>query len=344
MENIFKDNKKNNAMTPLEIALNILSGKKTPRPGVLNPVSSTTIEQMKMTGSYFPEAHTDAKKMYELARANYEILGFDGIMPVFSVVIEAASLGCKIDWGKPDMMPRVIGKLWKDYSDIEIKDDFLDSPPAKAVVRAISMLKTKYPEIVVIGKVFGPWTLAYEFFGVEDFLIKTITVPGEVKDILEKLKSITIKFAGAQIDAGADIITVADHATRDLCSPDSYRDFLIPVHRILAGEINAPIILHICGDTSDRIEYIAQTGMEGFHFESKVDACLAVKAAGDRIVLVGNINNPSTLLFGKRDDIKKEVEYALNCGVRIIGPECAVPLNTPLENLKEIGRAVKRHG
>ena len=60
-----KDNKKNNTMTPLEISLNILSGKKTPRPGVLNPVSSTTIEQMKMTGSYFPEAHTDAKKMYD---------------------------------------------------------------------------------------------------------------------------------------------------------------------------------------------------------------------------------------------------------------------------------------
>ena len=337
------DNKNNITLAPLEIILNILSGKKTSRPGVLNPVSSTTVEQMKITGSYFPEAHTDAKKMYELARANYEILGYDGIMPVFSVVIEAASLGCKIDWGKADMMPRVVGKLWKDYGDIDIRDDFLESQPARAVVRAVSMLKNKYPEIAVIGKVFGPWTLAYEFFGVEDFLIKTITDPGEVNDILKKLKSITIKFARAQIDAGADIITVADHATRDLCSPDSYRDFLIPVHSMLAEEINAPIILHICGDTSDRIGYIARTGMEGFHFESKVDACQAVKAAEDRIVLVGNINNPSTLLFGNKADIRKEVEYAINCGVGIIGPECAVPLNTPLENLKEIERAVKSY-
>ena len=334
---------KNKVLTPLEIILNILSGGKTPRPGVLNPVSSTTMEQMKMMGSYFPGAHTDARKMYELARANYEILGYDGIMPVFSIVIEAASNGCRIDWGKIDMMPRVIGKLWKDYRDIDIQDDFLERKPARAVIRTISMLKDKYPEIAVIGKVFGPWTLAYEFFGVEDFLIKTITGPDEVNDILNKLKSITIKFARAQIDAGADIITVADHATRDLCSPDSYRDFLIPVHSMLAEEINAPIILHICGDTSDRIDHIARTGMEGFHFESKVDACMAVKAARDRIVLVGNVNNPSTLLFGKREDIRKEVEYAIKCGVRIIGPECAVPLNTPLDNLKEIERAVKSH-
>lgn len=334
---------KNNTLTPLEIILNTLSGEKTPRPGVLNPVSSTTVEQMKITGSYFPDAHMDTKKMFELARANYEILGYDGIMPVFSVVIEAASLGCNINWGKIDTMPRVIGKLWKEYRDIDIKDDFLESRPAKAVLQCISLLKNRYPEIAVIGKVFGPWTLSYEFFGVEDFLIKTITDPGEVKDILEKLKSITIKFARAQIEAGADIITVADHATRDLCSPESYRDFLIPIHSTLADEINAPIILHICGDTSDRIDYIARTGMEAFHFESKVDACHAVKIARNRIILVGNINNPSTLLFGKRADIKKEVEYAKNCGVKIIGPECAVPLNTPLENLKEIERAAKNH-
>ncbi len=334
---------KNKPLTPLKLILNILSGKKTPRPGVLNPVSSTTVQQMKMTDSYFPDAHTDAGKMYELARANYEILGYDGIMPVFSVVIEAASLGCKIDWGKIDTMPSVIGKLWKEYRDIDIKDDFLQSRPAKAVIKCISMLKNRYPEITVIGKVFGPWTLSYEFFGVEDFLIKTITDPGEVKDILKKLAFITVKFARAQIDAGADIITVADHATRDLCSPDSYRDFLIPVHSSLAEEIDAPLILHICGDTSDRIDYIARTGIEAFHFESKVDACHAVKTAGDRLIMVGNINNPSTLLFGKKDDVRKETEYAINCGVKIIGPECAVPLNTPLENLKEIERVTKSH-
>ena len=77
-------------MTPKGIILNILSKNKlkNPRPGVRNPVSSTTIEQMEMTGSFFPEAHYDAGKMFELARANYEILDYDMIMPVFSIVIK----------------------------------------------------------------------------------------------------------------------------------------------------------------------------------------------------------------------------------------------------------------
>jgi uroporphyrinogen-III decarboxylase len=134
-----------------------------------------------------------------------------------------------------------------------------------------------------------------------------------------------LKFAQAQIDAGADVITVADHATRDLCSPDAYRDYLIPIHTMLAEEIKGPIMLHICGDTLDRIEYICQTNVASFHFESKVDACQAVKINNNRIALIGNINNPSTLLFKRPLDVRKEVYQAIECGVDIIGPECAVP-------------------
>ncbi|MBN1299329.1 MAG: hypothetical protein JW997_06565, partial [Actinobacteria bacterium] len=316
-----------------------------PRPGVGNPVSSTTVEQMEIMGSFFPEAHYDAEKMFELARANYEILGYDMIMPVYSVVIESHAMGCSVDWGKPLMMPRIRYAICKDYEDIsfekkDIKKILLKNDAVRAVLNCISRLKSKYPDIAVTGKVFGPWTLGYHFFGVEHFLIKTIDDPGQVVKIIEKLLDITICFSDLQVQAGADIITVADHATADLCSPDSYRDFLIPVHSRLAKEIKVPAILHICGNTLDRLDYICRTKISGFHFESKVDACTACKINGGRITLIGNINNPSTLLFKTPGDVKKEAEYAFACGVKIIGPECAVPLTTPLENLKEISRVV----
>jgi [methyl-Co(III) methanol-specific corrinoid protein]:coenzyme M methyltransferase len=328
-------------ISPREIILNHLSKKSTPRPGVGNPVSSTTIAQMEIMNSFFPEAHFDADKMYELARANYEVLGFDMIMPVFSVVIESYALGCKVDWGRSDMMPQILGKLWKDYNDIEIGKDFLSNHAIKAVLDCLSMLKSKYPDIAITGKVFGPWTLSYHFFGVSDFLIKTIDNPREIKDILNKLIEVTIRFANAQVQSGADIITVADHATRDLCSPDSYRDFLISIHSRLAKEISAPVILHICGNTIDRLDYICQTKVAAFHFESKVDAFAAAKVNNGRIALAGNINNPTTLLFRGPDEVRREARYAINCGVNIIGPECAVPLTTPIENLIEISRVVK---
>jgi len=330
-------------MTPKQVVLKRLAKDKSCRCGIGNPVSTTTVEQMKIMDSYFPEAHYMSDKMYELSRANYEVLGYDIIMPVFSVVIESFALGCEVKWGRPDMMPQIIGKLWKDYSDIIINPGFMDNYAVKAVLECITRLKKNYPDIAIAGKVFGPWTLSYHFFGVEDFLIKTITNPVEVHDILNKLTKVTLRFADAQIQAGADIITVADHATKDLCSPLAYRDFLIPIHSILAKEIKAPVMLHICGDTADRIEYIAQTGLSSFHFESKVDACKAVETAAGRMAMIGNINNSSTLLFKKPQDVRKEVQYAIKCGLDIIGPECAVPLTTPLENLKEIASATKEY-
>jgi MtaA/CmuA family methyltransferase len=328
-------------MTPKLVVLKRLAKDKSCRCGIGNPVSSTTIEQMKIMDSYFPEAHYESGKMYELARANYEVLEYDIIMPVFSVVIESFALGCEVNWGRPDMMPQIIGKLWKDYVDINIGKDFIDNHAVKAVLDCISKLKKNYPDVAIAGKVLGPWTLSYHFFGVEEFLIKTITNPDEVRDILKKLIEVTLRFADAQIKAGADIITVADHATKDLCSPLAYRDFLIPIHSTLSEEIKAPVMLHICGDTADRIEYIAQTGLSSFHFESKVDACKAAEINAGRMALIGNINNPSTLLFKKPLDVRREVQHAIKCGLDIIGPECAVPLTTPLENLKEIADAVK---
>jgi MtaA/CmuA family methyltransferase len=331
-------------MTPKDLITAVLKNQKTERKAVFNPVSSATVVQMEIMDSFFPEAHFDAKKMFELSRASYEVLGYDAIMPVFSVVIEAFANGCEVDWGCPEMMPQIKGKLWKSYKDIEVKKNFLDNHAARAVLDCIGMLKSKYPDVAIIGKVFGPWTLSYDFFGVEDFLIKTIISPNEVEDMLSKLSEITLIFARAQIDAGADFITVADHATKDLCSPMAYRDFLIPIHSMLSKEIKVPVILHICGDTLDRIDYICQTGVSFFHFESKVEAEKAVEICGGRTKLIGNINNSLTLLFKRPSDVRAQVFDAIESGVDIIGPECAVPLVTPLENLIEIAVATKDYG
>jgi len=55
-----------------------------------------------------------------------------------------------------------------------------------------------------------------------------------------------------------------------------------------------------------------------------------------RIALMGNINNPRTLLCGTPDDVRAEVEECLRQGVEIIAPECAVPLTTPTANLRAV--------
>jgi [methyl-Co(III) methanol-specific corrinoid protein]:coenzyme M methyltransferase len=57
--------------------------------------------------------------------------------------------------------------------------------------------------------------------------------------------------------------------------------------------------------------------------------------------LVGNINNPETLFSKGPEEVRKEVEANLAAGVHLVGPECAIPLQTPIENLVEISRTVR---
>jgi [methyl-Co(III) methanol-specific corrinoid protein]:coenzyme M methyltransferase len=57
--------------------------------------------------------------------------------------------------------------------------------------------------------------------------------------------------------------------------------------------------------------------------------------------LVGNINNPTTLLRGTPEDVRQQVRYSVAAGVDIIAPECAVPLQTPLRNLRAIVEAAQ---
>jgi [methyl-Co(III) methanol-specific corrinoid protein]:coenzyme M methyltransferase len=115
-----------------------------------------------------------------------------------------------------------------------------------------------------------------------------------------------------------------------------YEEFLMPLHRRLAEEIRVPVILHICGNTADRIGMIAQTGLTGFHWDTKTGEAAAVRRlAGPRLALMGGISNYK-LLRSTPKQIAADRETAALAGIDVIGPECAIPLATPLMNLLAI--------
>ncbi|GIS91000.1 MAG: hypothetical protein CM1200mP20_10410 [Pseudomonadota bacterium] len=79
---------------------------------------------------------------------------------------------------------------------------------------------------MILGKVMGPWTLSYHVYNVQEFLMDTIADPDRVRKSLDTLSEVPILFAKAQLEAGADAIVWADHATGDLIRNTMYRDFL----------------------------------------------------------------------------------------------------------------------
>lgn len=328
-------------MTPKRRFLSSLLGGRTDRPPVASVTSVANVEQMELTGAFFPDVHLDGAKMARLAAAAYDVLGYDAVMPYFSVQAEAAALGCEVDWGDIENMPVERSHPWPEPDQVRIPDGFLDAPSILAVLDAIRILRNEYGDrVAIVGKVMGPWTLSYHLHGVQDFLAETILDPAKVRGFLDRLKEVTVLFGRAQIRAGADALCIADHATGDLVGPWTYRDFLLPYHQELTQRLGCPTILHICGNTLDRMDHICRSGFDCFHFDSKVDARDAVEVVRGRISLMGNVNNPELLLHGTPAEVAAAARYAVEAGVRIIGPECAIPLRTPLENLKAVVQGV----
>ncbi len=104
------------------------------------------------------------------------------------------------------------------------------------------------------------------------------------------------------------------------------------------------MILHICGDTADRISYIKQSRIDCFHFDSKVPTAAARQAAGAELALMGGTSNFDVVRQGTPEIIADDVAEKIGQRIEVIGPECAVPLDAPYRNLKAIAAEVKRQG
>ncbi len=331
-------------MTSRQRVLAALRREPVDRTPVCNPTSVATVELMDLVDAPFPDANRQPELMARLAATGHVELGFDSVMPVFSIIQESSALGCKIQWEQKDNWPTVKMRepIWQQPDDIRIPPDLLTHPDTRCVLEAIKILRREFgDEVAIIGKTMGPWSLGYHGFGVEPFLLLSLDDPGKTKQCLDRLKEVTVQFGLAQIEAGADALTLPDHATGDLVSGEYYARYLRELHIEFAQRLPVPLILHICGRTVDRMEYIAQTGMAAFHFDSKNDPAESMRIVRERISLVGNINNPEILFSKGPETVRQEVYRNLEAGVQLVGPECAIPLQTAIENLREIPRAVE---
>ncbi len=320
----------------------VYNGRKGDRPPAGNPTSIVCHGLMDAAGISFPKAHLDANAMADLALAGHEILGFDTVMPEYSVHQESAALGSDVDWGDRDNMPDSKTFPYAQFSDIQIPENILERPSMRVVLDALSILRHNVGgKVAIFGKVMGPWTLSYHMAGTQNFLLQIgMGEKDKVTKMMRQLMPVTITFARGQFRAGADVVVLSDHVTGDLAGPYHYQELLLPIHKEITSQIGGPLILHVCGNCNDRLDLFAEAGFEVYHFEFQMDAKEVVKKVGNRMSLVGCVNNPQILYQGTPEDAYAQARYAIEAGVNIIGPECAIPLATPLENVKAIVSAV----
>lgn len=329
-------------LIPRERVARALRGEKVDRPAAVNPTSIANLTLMDETESPFPDAHWNPEKMTNLAETGFTVLGFDTIMPVFSIIQESVALGIEVDWMEKDNWATCRGIHAHTPEDIKFPKGWIKNETSVCVLESLKELKRRHgEEAYLIGKTMGPWTMGYHYFGTENFILMSVDNPEATKRALHIMKETTIEFAFAQIEAGAEALTLPDHATGDLVNADYYKEFLLDLHIELAEKIPCPLIMHICGRTVDRMGYIGQTGFAAFHFDSKNLPSESMKAIGEKVKLVGNVNNPVAMIREGPEAVYAEAVRAMNAGVRLIGPECAAPLVSSNEHFQAISQACR---
>ena len=327
-------------------AMRLIKGRRKEGPICSSPLVTTTLEQMKISGFYYPTAHNDARAMAMLSSAVYTSIGFQGIRVPFDLCVEAEAFGCKLQKGDKESPPSIMEKAFEENKPLTVPEDIFRKGRFKVVFEAIRILKNEFGnEVPIFAGAVGPLTLVNSLYDTSSVMRWFVKDPQRMDVNLERAAQFLAEYAGRLFDAGASVLAVLEPvASGNPFNGKSFPRHMIPVYQEIRKRIQGPVILHICGYTVNFLKLLPQTGFEAFSFEGpKVSVKTARRKIGDRMLLVGNIPAYDILLFGTPDEVREASLKALGDGVDMLAPSCGVPIQTPTENLRAMVRAVEEY-
>ena len=203
--------------------------------------------------------------------------------------------------------------------------------------------------ILIGGGFFGPFTMAAQMLGVQDFMCELIAGDEKyVKKVIDFAAEIVIAYLEDLTDNGLDFITVPEPvASGDLIRPSDYEKYVLPADlkvKERLAEKCPDYLIHICGKTDKLVPIVAENGFSVFSVDS-IDMIQAQKDSAGRCALFGNLS-PAGILASKTPEEVYEISRKL-CedmkpyGGFILGPGCDLAPTIPLENLQAMAKAAK---
>jgi MtaA/CmuA family methyltransferase len=205
-------------------------------------------------------------------------------------------------------------------------------------VKAAALFKQRVSDKLIEGWVEGPCALGADFRGINAMMLDFYDDESFIRDLFEWCVETEIRFARAQIEAGADLIGVGD-AAASLVGPEIYHDFVWPMEKKLIDAIHlagAKVRLHICGNTRPLLAEIGKLGCDIVDLDYFSPVAEARSAIGTRQVLLGNIHPVAVLRNGTASQVKAAIQQCMHEGGTnyIIGAGCEVPRDTSPENVR----------
>jgi uroporphyrinogen decarboxylase len=332
-------------MNPRETLLKAFEGGKSDRvPATLFGAGMWSINDY---GTSFEELSTNPAKMTDMLVTEAERLLCDAVYPGSGYNnFHAVAFGSDIKYreiGAPDLKDHFVNSVY----DLD-KFDFekLDIQPVIKVVKEATLdtFKKIGDEYVVTMTCWGPFTLAARFVGEESFMKATFKNKELVHKACQFSTDLLIYLYKSLIDSGMKVISIADPtASGDLISKKQFKDYAVPYMKQFtdwAKSQDAYTLLHICGNTTDRLDVMPDTGATCISLDHKVDIALAKEELHGKMCFGGNVDPVAIMLNGTVDDVEKScketIEKAGTDGGFVLMPGCDIPPTVPYENIQKM--------
>ena len=310
--------------------LDVLELKDVDRVPCASPLQTGTVDLMRASGAFWPEANNDARLMARLARAAHTVAGIESVRVPFDVSVDASAFGAVAGKETMDRQPSILEPTIcspKDLDKAKVPDPTRDGR-APIVLEAIKGL-ARISRTPVICGIVSPFMLAVQLRGGQEGIMDVIARPGFLKEVLEIATEWNIVYAQAALRAGADIITMIDAtASGDILGPSQYAEFAMPYQKRVVGEIRKAggySILHICGQTVENMSFMVRSGANGISVDQQMDIGWVKERVNGKAAVIGNVSPTSTLLFDKPMDVMIGSADALTRGRTSWLPAVALP-------------------
>ena len=303
-------------------------------------------------GYTMAEFREDPRKIADSLIRAVETYPYDGIVVDIDTATLAGAVGVPVDFPE-DQPARAHGQY---VTRLEEANDLahVDIGGYRYVqvwLEAVRILKDHFGDDVYIrGNCDqAPFALASMMRTPELWMMDLLTDEDNAFSLLEYCTDVTCQFVRLMAQTGCHMVSNGDSpAGPEMISPQMYRRFALPYEKRIveqAHRLGLPYTLHICGNTDAILADMLETGADCFELDYKTDIGKVFSFFQDTACLIGNIDPSGVLAQGTADDVIRETKRVLDIYSSsprlILNAGCAIPAETPPENLKALIAAAR---
>ncbi len=191
----------------------------------------------------------------------------------------------------------------------------------------------------------APFSLASMMRTPSEWMMDLMMGENLVFKLLDFCTDATCQFINLMVQTGVDMVSNGDSpAGPEMISPDMFEMYALPYEKRVveqAHKSGTPYLLHICGNTDIILDKMVESGADVLELDYKTNIQLVHDICKkEKVTFSGNIDPSGVVAFGSTGLVEEKTKEILdsfkNNPRLIMNAGCAIPAETPAENIKKL--------